>query len=269
MPKQPGTQPGRPPGLPLRLLVVDDDVNLGESLRDVLNEKGYEVVVVTEGEAALGLLAREHFDAALVDIRMPGLDGAATARLIHSLTPGLPVIMMSGYELDGLARLALAEGAVAVLGKPLDIERTVALIERTVKRPTVLVVDPRAEQAAELGRALEAVNCLTTVTPDLAAARRALRHASYDCIILDSGTVREHGPDSLLDIARLQPQAYLVFVRSSAEPAEAVPGQAHRALQAQIRHAAFAILDKRPSPQEVLRVVQRIKDLIKEKSGER
>lgn len=267
MPEDPTVETGRPAGLPLRLLLVDDDVNLGESLGDALEERGFEVVVVTEGEAALGLLAREHFDAALVDIRMPGLDGAATARLIHSLTPGLPVIMMTGYELDELARQALAEGAVAVLRKPLDIEQAVSLIERTVKRPTVLVVDPDSRQALRLVQVLTSANCLTAAVTDLPAAREALRRGSYDCIILDSGIVREHGPDSLLDIARLQPRAYLVFVRSAAG-GPPVGEEARRTLEAQVRHAAFAVLDKHPEVREVLRVVQRIRYILKERTGE-
>jgi len=260
--------------LPFRLLVVDDDLNLGESLRDVLTDKGYEVVVVTQGTTALDFLAREHFDMALVDIRMPGLDGAATAKLIHALRPGLPVAMITGYELDDLARQALEEGAVAILKKPLDIEHTVELIEHTVKRPTVLVVDPDRPEATELRRALESANCLTTIAPNLPAAHQALREATYDVVILDSSLMREQGPDALVDITRLQPGAYLVFVRPplpvEAERPVDVPQESpqQRILEAQIRHAAFAVLDKPASPREVLRVVQRVKELIKQKDIE-
>ena len=262
--------------LPFRLLVVDDDPNLGESLRDVLTDKGYEVVVVMQGAVALDRLAREHFDMALVDIRMPGLDGAATAKLIHTLKPGLPVAMITGYELDDLAREALREGAVAILSKPLDIDRTVDLIEHTIKRPTVLVIDPDRLDVEELRQALESADCLTTVAPDLSQAREVLGRAAYDCIILNAALVRRHGPDALVDIARLQPGAYLVFVRPAApaEPAadskrsETPPTAAQRTLEAQVRHAAFAVLDRSASPQDVLRVVQRIKELIKEKSDD-
>lgn len=263
--KQPAAGP-----LPFRLLVVDDDPNLGESLRDVLTDKGYEVVVVTQGAVALGRLAQEHFDMALVDIRMPGLDGAATAKLIHTLKPGLPVVMITGYELDDLARQALQEGAVAILSKPLDIDRTVNLIEHTIKRPTVLIIDPERADAEELRQALESADCLTTVAPDLSQARQALSRAAYDCIILNAALMRGHGPDALVDITRLQPGAYLVFVRppALAEPA-AEPTAEQRTLEAQVRHAAFAVLDRSASPQEVLRVVQRIKGLIKEKSNDR
>jgi len=253
--------------LPFRLLVVDDDPNLGESLRDVLTDKGYDVMVMTEGAGALELLAREHFDMVLVDIRMPGLDGAATAKLIHALRPGLPVAMITGYDLDDLARRALQEGAVAILSKPLDIDRTVSLIEHTIKRPTVLVIDPERVEANEFREALQSADCLTTVTPDLPSARQALNRASYDCIILDAALMRDQGPEALVDITRLQPGAYLVFVRPPTQ-LETEPTADQRTLEAQIRHAAFAVLDKSASPNDVLRVVQRIKGIIKEKDRE-
>ena len=269
-----GVNQGSPPvgQLPFRVLVVDDDPNLGESLRDVLSDKGFDVVVVTQGEVALGFLAREHFDICLVDIRMPGLDGADTAKLIHTLKPGLPVLMMTGYELDERARQALKEGAVAVLSKPLNIDDTVELIERAVKRPSVLIVDPERTEADALRRTLEAAHCLTTTAPTLSAARQALSTARYDVVVLDTGLVRARGPDTLVDISRLQPSAYLVFARSTEDAeAEGEPPDAEqrRTLEAQIRHAAFAVVDKPVSDQQVLRVVQRIKELIKEKQVER
>ncbi len=259
-------------GLPFRVLVVDDDPNLGESLRDVLTDKGFDVVVVTQGEMALGALSREHFDLCLLDIRMPGLDGADTAQLIHTLKPDLPVLMMTGYDLDERARRALEEGAVAILSKPLDIEHAVDLIERTVKRPSVLIVAPDQAEADTVRRALESSHCLTAVAPGLSGARQALSKASYDVIILDSQLVREQGPDALVEIGRLQPNAYLVFVRAGQRlpgAGDREVGETQRTLEAQIRHAAFAVVDKPASAGQVLRVIQRIKELLKEKRRDR
>jgi len=268
---------------PLRLLVVDDDPNLGESLRDVLTEKGYELVVVTDGEKALGLLREEQFDMALVDIRMPGLDGATTARFIHSLAPELPVAMITGYAFDELARQTLREGAVAVLGKPLDIDHLVKLIERTVKRPTVLIVDDDQAEADALRGTLESARCLSVVAPNLAAARQALTQSTFDVIILDSALVRQHGPDSLVEVTRLRPGACLVFLASQA-PASRAPGAAgaaaasadealadaaQRTLELQVRHAAFAVLEERPTAGAVLGLIDRVRKRMKAPPGRR
>jgi len=287
--KRRAAQEGAPSATrPLRLLVVDDDPNLGESLRDVLTEKGYELVVVTDGEKALELLREEQFDMALVDIRMPGLDGATTARFIHSLAPELPVAMITGYAFDELARQTLREGAVAVLGKPLDIDHLVKLIERTVKRPTVLIVDGDQAGADALRGTLESAKCLSVVAPTLAAARQALTQSTFDVIILDSALVRQHGPDSLVEVTRLRPGAYLVFLASRA-PATRAPAAAHatsveagarqpldgpgagaadaaqRTLEVQVRHAAFAVLEEQPTAGAVLGVIDRIRKRMKER----
>jgi DNA-binding NtrC family response regulator len=264
-------------GRALRVLVVDDDPNLGESLRDVLTEKGYELVVVNDGEKALALLREEQFDMALVDIRMPGLDGATTARFIHSLAPELPVAMITGYAFDELARQTLREGAVAVLGKPLDIDHLVKLIERTVKRPTVLIVDGDQPEAEELRGTLESARCLSVIAPNLAAARQALTQSTFDVIVLDSALVREHGPDSLVEVTRLRPGAYLVFLASRAPtsraPAateaasadQASADAAQRTLEVQVRHAAFAVLEEQPTAGAVLGVIDRIRKRMKER----
>ena len=79
--------------------------------------------------------------------------------------------------------------------------------------------------------------------------------------------MRDQGPEALVDITRLQPGAYLVFVRPPTQ-LETEPTADQRSLEAQIRHAAFAVLDKSASPNDVLRVVQRIKGIITEKDRE-
>jgi DNA-binding NtrC family response regulator len=254
---------------------------LGESLRDVLTEKGYELVVMTDGEKALALLREEQFDMALVDIRMPGLNGAATARLIHTLAPRLPVAMITGYAFDELARQTLKEGAVAVIGKPLDIDHLVKLIDRTVKRPTVLIVHGDQLQANRLRGILERGRCLSVIALSLEATRQALTQSTFDAIILDSALVRQHGPDSLVAVARLRPNAYLIFLACGCPPGareagaglhseeEVAAEAAQRTLELQVRHAAFAVLEERPTDDEVLQVIRRIRERMKEREGDR
>jgi DNA-binding NtrC family response regulator len=215
---------------------------------------------------------------ALVDIRMPGLDGATTARLIHSLAPDLPVAMITGYAFDELARQTLKEGAVAVLGKPLDIDHLVKLIDRTVKRPTVLIVEGDQAEANRLRGTLEGALCLSVVAPGLAAARQALTQSTFDVLFLDCALVRQHGPDSLLEVTRLAPSAYLVFLACGPAPRSPAPGAceaeasvdaAQRTLELQVRHAAFAVLEDRPTDGEVLRVIERIRERMKERGSDR
>jgi CheY-like chemotaxis protein len=113
-----------------RILVVDDEKNVRTTLADILNEEGHEVVTAESGERALKLCNRSRFDVILLDVRMPGIDGLEALRAIRARLTGACVIMMSAYSIDRMEQLLLAAGAEAVMRKPLDIPRMLALVNR-------------------------------------------------------------------------------------------------------------------------------------------
>jgi len=98
-------------------LVVDDETVLLRMLSTVFTRKGCQVVTASSGEEALGLVRTRSFDLALLDIRMPGMDGVALMKELHNLYPDMPVILMSGYT-DFTPETAMDQGAVAWLDKP-------------------------------------------------------------------------------------------------------------------------------------------------------
>ena len=83
-----------------RVLIVDDDESLRESLELVLAAEGFEVVTAADGVAALGRLEASSFDVVLCDVRMPGMDGIELLPQLVRRLPGTPVIMMSAYGTD-------------------------------------------------------------------------------------------------------------------------------------------------------------------------
>jgi CheY-like chemotaxis protein len=104
------------------ILVVDDDSLLLELLRDMLTVAGHRVTAVEGGEAALMAHEAAEHDAALVDMQMPEMDGAATIAALRARSPGLPIVAMSGGGADILRR-ARAHGADATIAKPFRAER--------------------------------------------------------------------------------------------------------------------------------------------------
>ena len=78
-----------------RVLVVDDEVNLLKTLSDVLNRNGYEVAVAKDGPSALGLIEKNGFDIALLDIRMPHMNGVELLERIKARNPDVEVIIMT------------------------------------------------------------------------------------------------------------------------------------------------------------------------------
>lgn len=101
-----------------RILIVDDDAALRESLEMILSSDGYSVLTAESGEAALEAVTTHSVDAILCDLRMPGLDGFELIPQLSRLLPGVPVILMSAHGTEDLAIEAIQRGAYDYLAKP-------------------------------------------------------------------------------------------------------------------------------------------------------
>ncbi len=125
----------------LSVLIVDDDPNIGETLVDILEASGYEARFATSGAEALSLFKKKKFDAVLLDIRMPGMDGVETLRRIKEHHPTTTVVMITAFAEDKLVDKAKVEGALHVLSKPLDIDKITSFLEKLEVLKTMFIVD--------------------------------------------------------------------------------------------------------------------------------
>lgn len=114
------------------VLVVDDDPAILELLTDILGPEGFEVETALSGVAAVLLARSGRFDAILMDIMMPRLNGVEALRTIKSVAPQTPVIMMTAHKGHELEKQARELGAAAVLWKPFDLDELLALLRRVV-----------------------------------------------------------------------------------------------------------------------------------------
>jgi two-component system response regulator PilR (NtrC family) len=106
-----------------RVLIVDDEQSMREWLTIALSQDGYEVESAASGEDALKVLERTPIDFALVDLRMPGMDGIATLRGIKKIDPTIPVVIMTAYATAETAVQALTiEKAHAYIFKPFKLD---------------------------------------------------------------------------------------------------------------------------------------------------
>jgi len=104
----------------LRILVVDDEVEIAEILRDILAPAGHAVSLAHDGRQALERLARNDYDLVFSDLKMPDMDGPALYREIVARHPGLArrVVIVTGDTLGGAARRFLEETGLPVVDKP-------------------------------------------------------------------------------------------------------------------------------------------------------
>jgi DNA-binding response OmpR family regulator len=104
-----------------KVLIVDDEPDYCDALRDLLRSRGFEVAIALSGEEALPAYMQEKPDVVLLDIQMPGMDGLETLQELKVLDQGANVIMVTAIEDDEIVMRAMAEGALDYIIKPVDL----------------------------------------------------------------------------------------------------------------------------------------------------
>ena len=116
----------------MRILLADDDPVIRKLLCEVLTDDGHKVSVAADGAQAVREAQKEEFDLFFSDVHMPVLNGLETLRVMRSLHPHLPVVMMDSYP-DQLVNQAQKEGALTCIHKPFDLKEIRKVIEEVKK----------------------------------------------------------------------------------------------------------------------------------------
>ncbi|QDV33850.1 response regulator [Tautonia plasticadhaerens] len=120
-----------------RVLVVDADEAIRGAAHQLLEQQGATVETARDAQEAIALARQTPYDAALLDIRLPDLDGYEAFRRILEVQPGVPVILMTGFGYDPTHSIVKArkEGLRTVLYKPFHVERLIDAVEQAIRAP--------------------------------------------------------------------------------------------------------------------------------------
>ncbi|WP_049576988.1 response regulator transcription factor [Nonomuraea sp. SBT364] len=132
-----------------RLLVVDDEPALREALQSSLEFEGYRVVTADDGQAALEELARRPYDAVLLDVMMPRLDGLTACRRLRGTGNHVPVLMLTARDAVGDRVSGLDAGADDYLVKPFELDELLARVRALLRRGALSAGEP--EQTLTFG----------------------------------------------------------------------------------------------------------------------
>lgn len=133
------------------VLIVDDEIGPRESLRAILKSE-YQVLVATEGEQALHVVAQHPVDIVLLDLRMPGLSGIRVLEKIKALDPDIEVILVTGYASYETVIEALRLRAFDYIPKPFNVPHVREMVKRaTAQRYTHLQLKQAAARVVQDG----------------------------------------------------------------------------------------------------------------------
>ena len=132
-----------------RILIVDDDAALRESIAETIVDLGHIAVPAGDGEAALARAREGGIDAVLLDLRMPGLDGIEVLRRLRALPAPPPVAILTAVPTAGNTIEAMRLGAVDHIAKPIGRDDLAALIARMLPAPLAAAAAPPAADGSE------------------------------------------------------------------------------------------------------------------------
>ena len=118
----------------VRILVIDDDENIRKVLATILEEEGYEVESVDTAKKAIEKTRRKFYNIALIDIRLPDMEGIELLTKMKNTTPKIRKIIITGYPTLQNAVEAVNRGADAYILKPFDMEKVLEAIRDQLKK---------------------------------------------------------------------------------------------------------------------------------------
>lgn len=121
-----------------KILVIDDERSIRNTLKDILEYEKYEVDLAEDGKKGLDMVKQTEYDIILCDIKMPGMDGIEVLEQLNSMAPDSPVVMISGHGNIDTAVESIKKGAYDFIEKPLDLNRLLITIRNAMDKSTLV-----------------------------------------------------------------------------------------------------------------------------------
>lgn len=199
------------------ILVVDDELDICQNLADILADQDYDVDIATSGRAALELAARKPYDVALLDLKMPEMDGITLYRKLRKLRPEIVAIILTAYATDPTIRDAVQMGAWRVLPKPVDLIRLLALVGDAVRQPLVLVVDDDLALCESLWDLFREWNLRVCLAHTEQEALGRVHERAYQVILVDLRLPEGDGRHLIGELQTSCPDARTILITAYAE----------------------------------------------------
>lgn len=203
-----------------RLLIVDDEQDICSNLADIFGDLGYAVQVAYDGPSALEMARRETFDIALLDLRMPGMDGLELCKRLKEISQGTAAIIITAYASTDMSREAVEAGAWGLMSKPVDLQTLFRTIEDALGQPVVLLVDDDYELCESLRDILLQRKYRVCVAHDIPEAKEQLHRQEFQVVLLDLKLPAGSGIELLRAVQAESPEARTILITGHRPEAE-------------------------------------------------
>ena len=184
---------------PTKVLVVDDEAIIRQSLQDWLSDAGYQVLTAEDGPHALALIEKEGPSIAIVDLVMPGMDGIELLKKAKEISPSIEVIVITAYASIPTAIAAMKQGAYDYVEKPFSAERVELLIKKLVEHrrlveenislhekldqryrfEDIITKSPKMQQVIELTKVVAKSNATVLITGESGTGKELVARAIH------------------------------------------------------------------------------------------
>ena len=233
------------------ILVVDDERDIRENLRDILTDLGYAVDVAGDGPSALELVQAKHYDVALLDLRMPGMDGLELYRRIKELRSGTVAIIVTAYATAETTRDALEAGAWKIVAKPVDFHYVMGLIGEVLDQPVVLLIDDDVDLCHSLWDVLRDKGYRVCVAHDAQQAAALLAAQPFKVVLIDMKLPHGDGADVFHLVRQAHPDTRTVLITG-------FRGELERKLDTIVEAGADAVCFKPFDVEQLLQTITRL-----------
>ncbi len=211
----------------ISILIVDDDKGTCETLKDILQEKGYKVETAKNGEEGMKKAGEKFFDVALIDIKLPDISGIQLLRKLKNISLRTIGIMITGHASLQTSLEALKEGAYAYIMKPLDMDEVISKVDDAIKKQRlktitppgeikVLVVDDDEAMCETLTDILQEKGYKTDIARDGRGALEKLEEKSFNLVLIDIKLPDISGTEVLKKVKEMQPDAVAIIITAYA-----------------------------------------------------
>jgi CheY-like chemotaxis protein len=203
------------------VLVVDDDVDICQNLADILTDLGYQVDTAHDGPAALELARQRPYDLALLDLKMPGMDGLTLYRELRKIRAGAVALIVTAFAGPETIAEAQNAGVWRVLPKPVDFPLLLQLLGEAVDQPLVLVVDDDPDLCANLWDLLRESGYRVCVAYNEVEASKHLQDLTFRVVLIDMKLPGGDGGSVFRLVRQSNPQARTMVItgfRSEMDP---------------------------------------------------